>query len=101
MEYADDMLTSPKKSGKARLFRYAGFRLASDDQVSRAKVRRDFKMVPVKGGAAGIQQVLGGHVDTTWSGSGWTEQVRAGKMKPLATMSAEAHGGLPEDPDPE
>jgi tripartite-type tricarboxylate transporter receptor subunit TctC len=57
-----------------------------------------FKMVPVRGGAAGIQQVLGGHVDMTWSGSGWTKQVAAGTMKPLATMSPERMKGYPDIP---
>jgi tripartite-type tricarboxylate transporter receptor subunit TctC len=57
-----------------------------------------FKIIPVKGGAVGIQDVLGGHIDTTWSGSGWTEQVRAGKLHALATMSAERMKDYPNVP---
>ena len=62
------------------------------------KAGLNFKMVPVRGGAAGIQQVLGGHVDMTWSGSGWTKQVAAGTMKPLATMSPKRMAGYPDIP---
>jgi tripartite-type tricarboxylate transporter receptor subunit TctC len=58
----------------------------------------EFKVIPVKGGAVGIQEVLGGHIDTTWSGSGWTEQVRAGKLRALATMSAERMKDYPDIP---
>jgi tripartite-type tricarboxylate transporter receptor subunit TctC len=63
-----------------------------------AKSGVQFKIIPVKGGAVGIQEVLGGHIDATWSGSGWTEQVRAGKMRPLATMSAERMKDYPDIP---
>lgn len=48
-----------------------------------------FKIVPVKGGAAGIQQVLGGHVDMHWGASGWHQQVDAGAMKPLFSLGSE------------
>jgi putative tricarboxylic transport membrane protein len=57
-----------------------------------------FRLIPVKGGAVGIQEVLGGHIDATWSGSGWTEQVRAGKLRALATMSAERMKDYPNLP---
>jgi len=58
----------------------------------------EFKVIPVKGGAVGIQEVLGGHIDATWSGSGWTQQVRAGKLRALATMSAERMKDYPNIP---
>ena len=58
----------------------------------------EFKVIPVKGGAVGIQEVLGGHIDTTWSGSGWTEQVRAGKMRALATMAPDRMKDFPDVP---
>ncbi len=94
----DDMLKSSKTSGKAISFatQVAASRLMT--MVLAQKSGATFKMVPVKGGAAGIQQVLGGHVDATWSGSGWTEQVRAGKMKPLATMSPKRMADYPKIP---
>jgi tripartite-type tricarboxylate transporter receptor subunit TctC len=63
-----------------------------------AKSGVEFKVIPVKGGAVGIKEVLGGHIDTTWSGSGWTEQVRAGKLRALATMSAERMKDYPDVP---
>jgi len=57
-----------------------------------------FKVVPVKGGSKGIQQVLGGHVDMTWSGSGWHKQVAADTMKPLVTISAKRMPDYPNLP---
>lgn len=93
-----EMLDAHKKSGKPITF-------ASQVSASRlmvmaisAKAGVDFKVIPVKGGAVGIKEVLGGHIDMTWSGSGWTEQVRAGTLKPLATMSAERMKDYPNIP---
>ncbi|MBI1201055.1 MAG: hypothetical protein GC182_00955 [Rhodopseudomonas sp.] len=93
-----DMLDSAKKEGKALSF-------ASQVSASRLMVQAiseksgvEFKVIPVKGGAIGIQEVLGGHIDTTWSGSGWTEQVRAGKMRALATMAPDRMKDFPDVP---
>jgi putative tricarboxylic transport membrane protein len=93
-----DMIEAHKKSGQPISF-------ASQVSASRLMVlaiaeKTDvkFKVIPVKGGAVGIQDVLGGHIDTTWSGSGWTEQVRAGKLRALATMSAERMKDYPDIP---
>jgi tripartite-type tricarboxylate transporter receptor subunit TctC len=66
--------------------------------VLAAKSGATFRIVPTRGGAGAVQQVLGGHVDTMWSGSGWTEQVRAGKMRPLATISTERMKEYPDVP---
>jgi tripartite-type tricarboxylate transporter receptor subunit TctC len=94
----DDMIQSSKKSGKAISF-------ATQVSASRLMVMAitdksgvEFKQIPVKGGAVGIQDVLGGHIDTTWSGSGWTEQVRAGNLRALATMSSERMKDYPDIP---
>jgi len=57
-----------------------------------------FNVIPVKGGAVGIQEVLGGHVDVTWSGSGWHQQVAAGKMRALASMGPKRNAGYPNLP---
>lgn len=43
-------------------------------------------VIPVKGGRAGIQQVLGGHTDMTWGASGWHAQVLAKEMKPILSL---------------
>lgn len=93
-----EMLDSAKKDGKALSF-------ASQVSASRLMVQAiseksgvEFKVIPVKGGAIGIQEVLGGHIDTTWSGSGWTEQVRAGKMRALATMAPDRMKDFPDVP---
>jgi len=92
------MLDSAKKSGKSISFatQVAASRLMC--MAITDKSGAQFKMIPVKGGAVGIQEVLGGHVDATWSGSGWTEQVRAGKLRPLATMSPERMTDYPNIP---
>jgi len=93
-----DMIEAHKKDKKPISF-------ASQVSASRLMVMAiaeksgaEFKVIPVKGGAVGIQEVLGGHIDSTWSGSGWTEQVRAGKLRALATMSAERMKDYPDIP---
>lgn len=93
-----DVLADAKKNKKEISFatQVAASRLMM--MVIGEKSGVKFKMVPVRGGAAGIQQVLGGHVDMTWSGSGWTKQVAAGTMKPLATMSPKRMAGYPKIP---
>jgi len=93
-----DLISDAKKNNKepSLATQVAASRLMMMVIGDKAGVK--FKMVPVRGGAAGIQQVLGGHVDMTWSGSGWTKQVAAGTMKPLATMSPERMKGYPEIP---
>jgi tripartite-type tricarboxylate transporter receptor subunit TctC len=93
-----DMIEAHKKSGEPISFasQVSASRLMTDAIAEKSGVK--FKVIPVKGGAVGIQEVLGGHIDATWSGSGWTEQVRAGKMKALATMSAERMADYPKIP---
>ena len=93
-----DMIEAHKKDKKPISF-------ASQVSASRLMVMTisdktgvEFKVIPVKGGAIGIQEVLGGHIDTTWSGSGWTEQVRAGKMRALATMAPDRMKDFPDVP---
>jgi len=94
----DDMLKDSKASGKAISFAVQVAVPRMMCMVLAAKSGATFKFVPVRGGAAAVQQVLGGHVDAMWSGSGWTEQVRAGKMRPLATISTERLKEYPNVP---
>ncbi len=93
-----DMLDAHKKSGQPISFasQVSASRLMAMALSEKSGVK--FKIIPVKGGAVGIQEVLGGHIDCTWSGSGWTEQVRAGKLRALATMSAERMKDYPDIP---
>jgi tripartite-type tricarboxylate transporter receptor subunit TctC len=44
-----------------------------------------FNHVPFKGGAEALQAVMGGHVDALADSSSWAPQVKAGKMRLLAT----------------
>lgn len=94
----DDMIKDAKENNKT-------FSLASQVAVSRMaalaisqKTGVKFNVVPVKGGAKGIQQVLGGHVDMTWSGSGWHAQVKAGTMKPLFSVGDKRNEAYPDLP---
>jgi tripartite-type tricarboxylate transporter receptor subunit TctC len=93
-----DMIDAHKKDKKPISFasQVSASRLMVDAIAAKSGV--EFKVIPVKGGAVGIKEVLGGHIDTTWSGSGWTEQVRAGKLRALATMSAERMKDYPDVP---
>ena len=45
-----------------------------------------FKITPVKGGAAGGQLLLGGHVDMVWGGGWHVKFVRSGQMKVIASL---------------
>lgn len=58
----------------------------------------EIDVIPVKGGGAGIQQVLGGHTDLTWGASGWHAQVKADKMKPLLSLGYKRNADFPEIP---
>ena len=93
-----DMLDDAKKSGKplAMTSQVAASRLMA--MVLSEKTGVPFKIVPVNGGAAGLQAVLGGQVDFTWSGAGWSELARAGKLKPLASMRDKRDQDFPNMP---
>ncbi len=94
----EDMVKDAKANGKTLSI---ASQVAVVNMLALAIEKKDgikFKVVPVKGGARGIQQVLGGHVDLTWSGSGWHKQVAAGTMKPLVTISAKRMPGYPDLP---
>ncbi|HEU5018192.1 MAG TPA: tripartite tricarboxylate transporter substrate binding protein [Pseudolabrys sp.] len=93
-----DMLDDAKASGRALSMTYqvAASRLMAMAISEKSGVQ--FKLVPVNGGAAGIQSVLGGQVDVTWSGSGWSELARAGKLKPLASMGDKRNQDFPKVP---
>jgi tripartite-type tricarboxylate transporter receptor subunit TctC len=93
-----DLLDAHKKDNTAVSFasQVSASRLMAMAIAEKSGVK--FKVIPVKGGAVGIQDVLGGHIDTTWSGSGWTEQVRAGKLRAIATMSADRMKEYPDVP---
>lgn len=94
----EDMVKDAKASGKT---------LSIASQVSVVnllalaitnKTGVKFKVVPVKGGSRGIQAVLGGHVDVTWSGSGWHKQIQAGTMKALASVGSKRNVDYPNLP---
>jgi len=94
----EDMVKDAKASGKV---------LSVASQVSVVdclalaitdKTGVKFKVVPVKGGSRGIQAVLGGHVDFTWSGSGWHKQIQAGTMKALASVGDKRNVDYPDLP---
>lgn len=93
-----DMLDDAKKSGKtlSMTTQVAATRLMVMAISEKSGVQ--FKLVPVNGGAEGLQSVLGGHVDVTWSGAGWSELVRAGKLKPLASMGDKRNQDFPDVP---
>jgi tripartite-type tricarboxylate transporter receptor subunit TctC len=57
-----------------------------------------FTLVPVKGGAAGMKNVLGKHVDIAWSAGIHAKYVNAGQMKVLASVEKEKLELTPEAP---
>ena len=93
-----DMVNDAKSNGKMVSFasQVAVVNLMADVITNKSGVK--FKIVPGKGGAIGIQQVLGGHVDLAWSASGWHKQVAAGTMKPLASIGRKRNPDYPNIP---
>jgi tripartite-type tricarboxylate transporter receptor subunit TctC len=57
-----------------------------------------FNHVPFKGGAEALQAVLGGHVDVLADSSSWAPQVKAGKMRLLATWGEQRTAEFKESP---
>jgi len=93
-----DMIDDAKKNNKTLSF---ASQVSAATLMTMAITKKSgvkFNVVNVKGGALGIQQVLGGHVDVTWSGSGWNQQVDAGTMKALASMGSKRNVDYPNLP---
>lgn len=93
-----DMIDDAKKNNKTLSF---ASQVSAATLMTMAITKKSgvkFNVVNVKGGALGIQQVLGGHVDVTWSGSGWNQQVDAGTMKALASMGSKRNADYPNLP---
>jgi putative tricarboxylic transport membrane protein len=93
-----DMIDDAKKNNKTLSF---ASQVSAATLMTMAITKKSgvkFNVVNVKGGALGIQQVLGGHVDVTWSGSGWNQQVDAGTMKALASMGSKRNIDYPNLP---
>jgi tripartite-type tricarboxylate transporter receptor subunit TctC len=93
-----EMLDDAKKNNKelSMTSQVAAARLMAMAISEKSGVK--FKLVPVNGGAEGLQAVLGGHVDLHWSGAGWSELVRGGKLKPLASMGDKRNQDFPDVP---
>lgn len=93
-----ELMDDAKKAGKtlSMTSQVAASRLMATAITEKSGV--PFKVVPVNGGAEGLQSVLGGHVDLTWSGSGWSELVRAGKLRALASMGDKRNQDFPDVP---
>ena len=93
-----DMVNDAKKNNKTLSFASQVSAATLMTMAITKKTGVKFNVVNVKGGALGIQQVLGGHVDVTWSGSGWNQQVDAGTMKALASMGSKRNADYPNLP---
>lgn len=94
----EDMISDAKKNNKTLSFASQVSAATLMTMAITKKTGVKFNVVNVKGGALGIQQVLGGHVDVTWSGSGWNQQVDAGTMKALASMGSKRNIDYPKLP---
>lgn len=57
-----------------------------------------FVLVPVKGGAAGMKNLLGKHVDIAWGAGVQAKYVKAGQMRVLASCEAERLAMAPDAP---
>lgn len=57
-----------------------------------------FTLVPVKGGSAGMKNLLGKHVDIAWGAGVQAKYVKVGKMKVLASVRNERLAMAPDAP---
>jgi tripartite-type tricarboxylate transporter receptor subunit TctC len=57
-----------------------------------------FNHVPFKGGSEALQAVMGGHVDALADSSSWAPQVKAGKMRLLATWGEQRTSEFKDSP---
>ena len=82
-------------AGMIRYFKSQNKAIAFTAQVQLARYIADiiaietgakFKIVPVKGGSAAGQQLLGGHVDLVWGGGWQLKYVKTGKMQVVASL---------------
>src|SRR5262245_1221263 len=68
-------------------------------ELFKATVGLDITLIPYRGDAPAVTDLLGGQVPAAFGGiSSWIEQVRAGKVRALAVASAERLEMLPEVP---
>jgi tripartite-type tricarboxylate transporter receptor subunit TctC len=58
----------------------------------------EFQLIPVQGGADGIKNLLGGHVDIAWGAGIQTKYVEAGTMRVLASCESERLAMAPDAP---
>lgn len=57
-----------------------------------------FTLVPVKGGSAGMKNLLGKHVDLAWGAGIQAKYVKAGQMKVMASCEKDRLGMAPDVP---
>ena len=57
-----------------------------------------FRIVPVKGGSAAGQQLLGGHVDLVWAGGWHVKYIHAGQMAVVASVGSDRLAYAPSIP---
>ncbi len=85
------------------LITVGGSAAASDDRVSTALLERaarvKFNYIVFGGSGPALTNLLGGHISTTWLNPGeGLEQIRAGKIRPLAVTSTERLKAFPDIP---
>lgn len=83
----DEMMAYAKKEGRLTIATSAADSQYFVDAISK-KEGINGVIIPVKGSAEGLQQVLGGHVDTLILGIGHIEQLKAGKMRQMMTFGS-------------
>ncbi len=94
----NDLIETAKKEGRQVTF---GGQTRLDrmvvDQIN-AVTDEAIALVPFQGGPDIIAAVLGGHVDTGWSGTLHVPLIAAGKMKALAVVGDERYESYPDVP---
>lgn len=93
----DDVIEAAK-SGQKISVAYQSPKMGMSMKAIQKIAGAEFVLVPVKGGAAGVKNVLGGHVDIAWGAGVQAKYVKAGTMKVLAACEKERLAMSPEAP---
>jgi tripartite-type tricarboxylate transporter receptor subunit TctC len=86
------------KAGEKVSVAYQAQKMGLMMKIIQKKLGAEFVLVPVKGGSAGMKNLLGNHVDIAWGAGIQAKYVKTGQMKVLASVRDERLTMAPEAP---
>lgn len=86
------------KAGKKVSVAYQAAKMGIMMKLIQRELGANFTLVPVKGGSAGMKNLLGNHVDIAWGAGVQLKYIKAGQMKVLASVRSDRLEMAPEAP---